>query len=301
MGKRIQVIQDGLTPPPGTIGAALLNGELQLTRGDSLRPRRHAELLLETVLGIDRTTLYLRAKDKITPDQADKFTSLLKRRLACEPVQYLAGWAPFYGRNFIVGSGVFIPRFDTELIIECVLSADKKRSPRNAQLEILDICCGTGVIGITLALEILNSRVVLVDNSRAAIDYTVKNALAAMVNNRLSILMWDALSEPLPEWRERFDYITANPPYIPEHEISSLHPDVQNEPRNALSDGSDGLTFYKRWAKTVPSLLKENGVFFTEIGDGATGSVCDIFSKSFNRIATHLDISGKERVVELSK
>lgn len=281
-----------------TIGDALMEGQRRLERCGVLRPRRHAELLLETALKLDRTDLYLRARETLTPERYIEYQALLEQREAGEPVQYIAGWAPFYGRRFLVGEGVFIPRFDTELLVERLLERWTEDCLKDSSEEVLDLCCGCGVVGLTAAAELPSAHITLVDDSPTALEYCARNALMLLVNDRVEIIRRDARTDPPLEWHGRFSFITANPPYIPAAEVRSLHPDVRREPPGALTDGGDGLSFYRRWAVTLPVILKPGGRAFLEVGVGAAESVVDMLSSAFTEVETFRDLNGIERVVE---
>ena len=189
---------------PPTISSALLEGEnLLQASGFVLRPRRHAELLLESALGVDRTTLYLKALDPLPQNAAADYQSLLQRRLGGEPVQHIVGWAPFYGWKFLVGQGVFVPRFDSEVIVQRV--AEICRESGWETPEILDICCGSGAIGLAAALEIPFSRVILADNDITALRFSAANIQTHGLAERASVIRWDALSEPFDTCRGRYD------------------------------------------------------------------------------------------------
>ena len=109
---------------------------------------------------------------------------------------------------------------------------------------------------------------------------------------------WDALAAPHRDWTQQFDCIVANPPYIPIDEIVQLHPDVQREPHLALTDGKDGLTFYRHWSKILPELLVPGGWFITEVGDGAATEVSRIMSENLDSIKIYEDLNNTPRVVE---
>lgn len=281
-----------------TIGEALIEGEQRLRKCGSPRPRRHTELLLESALKVDRTELYLRAREPLTLSSYQQYTGLLNRREAGEPVQHIVGWAPFYGYRFLVSAGVFIPRFDTELLVERVLKTLEEGTDSNDQVEILDLCSGCGAIGLSIAAEHNGTRVTLADVSLKALEYSARNALALMVNDRVDPVEWDALKAPPEEWDGRFRCVVANPPYIPVNEIIDLHPDVQREPHMALTDEGDGLTFYRRWAETVPQMLKPNGSIYFEIGDKMADDVVKILEESFGEIEVLKDMNGLDRMVE---
>jgi len=292
-------IPNSLNVIPGTIGAALIEGEQRLLYADVIRPRRHAELLLESVLKINRTELYLQAGQPVGSESLERFYKFLSRRETGEPVQYIVGWAPFYGRRFRVGKGVFIPRFETEVLVERVLTKIKTDHLTTAPLEILDLCCGCGVIGLTIASELPSVRATLIDESDTALEYADYNADSLDVSDRVEITRCNTFETPPVSWQRRFDYILANPPYIPINEVTGLPRDVRDgEPREALTDFGDGLKYYKHWVKSLPGIIKQNGWFFVECGDRAAGSVVKVLTKAFKDIEVTVDLNGIERVVE---
>ncbi|NQU04622.1 MAG: peptide chain release factor N(5)-glutamine methyltransferase [Calditrichaeota bacterium] len=284
---------------PGSIGAALMEGEQRLRYADVIRPRRHAELLLEKALGQDRTGLYLSAGESIPALVYEKFIEFLRRREAGEPVQYIVGWAPFFGRKFIVGEGVFIPRFETETLIERLLADYSINRQHKETIEILDLCSGCGIIGLSAAVEIANAKVTLVDSSKTALQYIKINAEALKVENQVEFIEADARNTFPVSWNRRYQYVLANPPYIPENEIHTLPPDVRNgEPKQALTDGGDGLSFYRRWMQTIPPVLREEGKLFIECSDGKASVVANVLSTAFDELIISKDLSDIERVVE---
>jgi len=261
-------------------------------------PRRHTELLLEHVLRCTREQLYLRIDEPFSPDQAETFDLLLKQREAGTPVQYIVGWAPFYGLEMAVGKGVFIPRFDTEVMVERLLLDIRRDGHKKKRIRLLDLCCGTGAVGIAAAVELPEIEATLLDLSFVAIRHATLNSLKCGVADRCEVIQWDALEPFPPEWTSQFDYVTANPPYIPVIDLPSLHPDVRDgEPRDALTDEGDGLAFYRRWAETVPVLLKPGGRFYTEIGIGQGRDVRRILSNGFSEISSIDDLNGIERII----
>ena len=283
---------------PGSIGAALLDGEQRLHYADVIRPRRHTELLLEAVLGVDRTELYLRSNEQLSAIQKQQYSELLFRRESGEPVQYIVGWAPFYGRRFRINKGVFIPRFETETVIEVLMQNLDTERFTDRDLRILDLCCGCGVIGLTAALEIPPAQITLVDNSDEALQCAELNAREMELKNRIEIIKLDVLDEFPTGWFDRFHFVVANPPYIPVCDFVSLPTDVRNgEPRVALTDDSDGLGFYKRWVDTVPSIIRKGGRLIVECGDYAADAVAEILSKALADIIITSDINGTKRVI----
>jgi len=280
-----------------TIRTALQHTKQRLTVERIPAFERHAELLLENLLDCSREQLYLRQEEPFNDALQGQLDQLINRRLAGEPVQHIVGWAPFYGLRLEVGAGVFIPRFDSEIIIEHLL-ADISQKNLPAPVRLLDLCCGSGAIGLAVVAENQAVQATLLDLDFTAIRYATMNSLKNGFADRVDIVHWDALEEFPPEWKGQFDYITANPPYIPAEDIATLHPDVRDgEPRTALTDEGDGLSFYRRWAETIPPLLKPGGRFYTECGIGQAGLVQQIFTRSLNNIGILTDLGGIERVV----
>ena len=282
----------------GSIGAELLLVEESLNKAGTPRPRRHAELIVQTALELDRTAIYLNARKILSTENRSKINELLKRRLEGEPIQYIAGWAPFFGRKFHVYEGVFIPRFDTELLIERFLGHYNQLPDTNEITRVLDLCCGSGAIGLTIAAEAPRAQVTLVDISTAALECTSINAKSIGVQDSTQLVNWDTLTDPPENWTHQFDFIVANPPYIHVEEVEQLHPDVQREPHAALTDGGDGLKFYRHWVKILPQLLVPGGRFITEIGFNEGEDVSRIMSESFDAVKVFEDLNDLPRVVE---
>lgn len=284
-----------------TVGELLLMVEVQLSAAGVIRPRRHAELILQTVLGLERVRLYLSAANAVGAEARAAVQALTARRIAGEPVQYIAGWAPFYGLNLEVGPGVFIPRFETETIVDYILeqlNADKT----NQTFEVLDLCAGSGAVGIALAAQSPRLRVTLVEKEPVPVAYAISNIRRYGLAEQVQVVQMDALGDFPPEWRGRFRYITANPPYIPLSQIADLPPDVRDgEPHSALTDGGDGLGFHRVWRHTIPSLLSPNGLFLTEVGDGQADSVMEIYPPHLEIIGVANDLDGNRRVVIMGK
>ncbi|MFC2150184.1 peptide chain release factor N(5)-glutamine methyltransferase [Calditrichota bacterium] len=294
-----------LEPPPfsssNSVDQVLRLSEQRLSDTTCLRPRRHAELLLQAVLETDRTSLYLNARKELTTLQLVQHECLLQRRLDGEPIQHVVGWAPFYGRQFKVGSGVFIPRFDTEFIIEHLLQRiDNSGLSRNHPFSILDLCCGCGVLGLTAALELQSAHVTLIDLSPKAIEYTTINADAFDLTSRIKLIKADTF-QWLADRDDSFDFILSNPPYIPAVEVPTLHNDVKfGEPQDALTDMGDGLSFYRQWATGLKPALNPGGSVFLEIGDRQAESVNNIFQAHTSGIRLYEDLNEILRVIEIN-
>jgi len=261
-------------------------------------PRLHSELLLMAATGLDRTSLYLQLSNPVPIPVTTRFWNHIQRRVSGEPIQYITGKTAFYGYDFSVGKGVFIPRFDSEVIVERSIALLGENAGERIPITILDLCSGCGALGLTIAAEVPGSVVTLSENNPLAIDFARLNTNRMGLEQRVTFYEKDVL-KPFPEdWDGKFDLIVANPPYIPLAEVEELALEVQGfEPGVALTDGGDGLSFYRVWAESVPMLLTKPGKFITEIGDGAAKDVKTILARSFTEIGVIQDISGKDRAL----
>jgi release factor glutamine methyltransferase len=259
-------------------------------------PRLNAELLLAHALGYERLDLYTRFDKPLVREELDRYKSFFLRRVNGEPLQYILGYREWYGRRFAVRPGVLIPRPETEHLLEAALEIVgliETDSP-----EILDIGTGTGCIAITLALEIPGAQILAVDRAYEARDLATENSAVHGVTDRVSIEVLDILRENVPGDRT-FDIVVANPPYIPVDEWSRLPGEIRvHEPERALTDGGDGLTFYRRFAEIAGGLLNEQGWLLCEVGHNQAGRVTDLFRRhNAGEIRTWNDLSGITRII----
>lgn len=225
----------------------------------------------------------------VLPDslKAD-YDRLLLRREAGEPVQYITGAADFYGREFLCEEGVLIPRADTETVVEAALVFLKGSE------KVLDLCCGTGCIGITLCLE-KSIEATLADISQKALALVVKNAERFGVFAETHIIRHDAFKDALAD---KYDMIVCNPPYIRSGDIESLQPEVRREPVLALDGGEDGLAFYRTISERYKTSLVPGGTLIFECGyDQADEIVKILSSNGFRNIKKHRDYNNTERAV----
>lgn len=223
-------------------------------------PRLNAEQLLGHVLKLSRVQLYLAFERPVTSEELEQFRTLVRRRVNREPLQYILGQTEFMGYPIMVNKNVLIPRPETELLVTETLQWRENDLWINPL--ILDIGTGSGCIAIALAREWLQSRILALDNSAAAIDLAEKNIAANQLQYhrpgldapyqtwpQASIyLLKQDINQPWPaHLPDRVDILVSNPPYIAKSELDSLPPEVKDfEPLPALTDFSDGLHFYRR-------------------------------------------------------
>ena len=256
-------------------------------------PAWDADMLLSSVTGYQRLELSLRPLEALTDQQERQLSALLLSRVEREPLQYLLGKAGFFGRDFRVDHRVLIPRPETELLCEKAIEALTAVRAARPQPFVLDLCTGSGAIGVTLALECPFAQVSACDLSPEALSLARQNAqdLGAAVDLKQGNL-FEAVTG------RRFDMIISNPPYIPQKELAGLQEEVRREPQMALDGGEDGLDFYRRIAKEAPEYLNSDGWLLLEIGDGQGEAVKKMLLKQgFQRVTVFPDDQGLERMV----
>ena len=225
-----------------------------------------------------------------------RFRSLLERRLKGEPVAYLIGEWEFYGLTLDICRDVLIPRPDTETLVERgILSV--RDLPEAAR--VLDLCAGSGCVGLAVADSCPNTRVILAEWCADALRVCRQNILRCALSQQVSAAQVDAL-EPPPRILRDFDLILCNPPYIPTLEVGRLDPSVRDyEPRMALDGGEDGLKFYRAIAKKWKKALKPGGKLIFEVGYDQAQAVRDIMARNgYQDIRTTMDPGMHWRVVE---
>jgi len=220
---------------------------------------------------------------------------LTARRLAGEPVAYIIGEWEFYGLSLDVSREVLIPRMDTEVLCERAILAARAAGEG---CRVLDLCAGSGCVGLAVAANVPECRVVLADNSEGALRTCRQNIRRCELNDRVICAFADAKLPPLPALWD-FDVIACNPPYIPTADILTLDPSVKNyEPREALDGGEDGLDFYRCVCSKWKGALRLGGRLIFEVGAGQAHDVEVLLEQNgFEDIQTFPDTQGIARVV----
>ncbi len=253
-------------------------------------PQFEAMCIIEHIFG-EKLEKILLNKKNASVEHETAANNIAYRRIQGEPLQYLLGKWEFYGLEFFVGKGVLIPRQDTETLVETVLNLNLPLKPK-----ILDLCSGSGCIGITLCKKIPDAQVTAVEISEKAIGYINKNI--ALNNADMALLAGDVLTEKTAEQFSEIDLIVCNPPYLTSRDMRVLQKEVTFEPETALFGGEDGLRFYRGITDIWKNSLKIGGILAYEIGMGQEKSVVDILRKNhFDNIQTADDLCGITRVV----
>ncbi len=250
-------------------------------------PAPDAGWLLGHVLNRPALEARLDMDSTLSPGQEALLRDLTQKRQARIPLQYLLRTQSFLGRSFSVDERALIPRPETELLAELAVSA------LGSSGRALDLCCGTGCLAITMALERPSCDIWASDLSPAALSLARENAarLGACVTFRQGDLF-----APLQD--ETFDLIVSNPPYIPSAECPTLQEEVLHEPVMALDGGTDGLDFYRRIAREAPMHLTRGGWIMLELGDGEAEAVSALLADAgFEELVVHPDLQGLPRML----
>ena len=236
--------------------------------------RVNAEYIISHILGKTRLEIYLDPKRTLTKGEYERLRSAIARRAKREPLQYILGTQPFRNIDVKVRQGVYIPRPETEILVDEAI----KLIPPHSKYTILELGIGSGAISTAIASEREHVLITATDISELAIQVAMENARP--FRERISILKGD-LFEPVSG--RIFDMIISNPPYIKEGDWETLQPEIKDyEPREAFVGGADGLDFYRRIFNNVGEFLVKGGHLLLEVGDDAAAQV--------NLLATASDI-----------
>lgn len=266
-----------------------------MTREDQQMATLMARNLLAHVTGKTQEEI-LRDRDMYTGDaECAAMEDAVRRILEGEPLAYVLGQWDFYGMTLYVDKNVLIPRDDTCAVTELAI---KKALFLNQDPRILDLCTGSGCIGLAVASRVKDARVTLADISREALAVAKKNITAQHLSARVKCVQADALAKPAA-FLGKFDMIISNPPYITTEEMGELDPSVRDfEPHLALHGGGDGLDFYRSIAKNYAGALKPGGYLCLEFGMGQGDAVCAILEEhGYTVLERTRDYNDRERAV----
>lgn len=273
-----------------TIGEWLRHAKDALAESGCPDPQIDSRWIAEDTLGLSRSEMHFETDRSLSPEEHERLEALLQRRVQGEPVQYLLHSACFMGLNFYVDSRVLIPRQDTETLVEAVIVALRQlERPR-----MLDLCAGSGAIGLSVKTLVPGADVTLADCSRDALEVVRENARRLGVD--VEIRHGDLFHAV---WHQKFDLIASNPPYIPTGDLPLLQREVQREPQLALDGGGDGLEFYRRIAADAPEHLNPGGSIYLEVGAGQADAVRALLTERMECAEAGVinDLNGIPRVV----
>lgn len=260
--------------------------------------RFEAEQLLQKA-GIPRMKLLTEPNGSVSAETESAVRGMLERRLSGYPLQYLLGEWEFFGLTFPVGEGVLIPRQDTEILAELARDFLLERSPD--ERKTLDLCAGSGCIGVTLA-KLCGAEVKCVELSENAFGYLERGIKLNGVERLVTAVRGDVTdSEFAKRLGGEYDVIVSNPPYLTETDMKNLQTEVTHEPRMALYGGMDGLDFYREMLAIWTKRLKIGGMFAVEIGINQERGVMEIFEENGLNADCIKDTRGIYRVVACVK
>lgn len=254
-----------------------------------------SKILLAYVLNLTKEQLLIYDTKEVEENLENKYKELISEIVQGKPLKYITNKQEFMKLNFYVDENVLIPRQDTENIVEEVINICKKDA--NKKYKILDLCTGSGIVGISVAKYVPNAKVTQTDISSQALEIAKKNAIINKVEQKVEFInsnMFENISK-----NEKFDIIVSNPPYIKTDIIKSLDKEVQNEPKLALDGGKDGLKFYKIIIDNAYSYLNKQGQVVLEIGYDQKKEVTSLAKSSgkYINIYSKKDLNNNDRMV----
>lgn len=260
-------------------------------------PRLDAELLLANCLKKERIQLYTDYDSPVNAAELTCFRELVRRRVKREPIAYLIGYREFWSLKINVKRGVFIPRPETEVLVEEALKILKPLGGSDNNLRVLELGTGSGAIAVALAKEIRGIAIYATDISLAAADVALSNIKDHALLNSVQLVCGRFLS-PFKS-KGVFDMVISNPPYVADQAIEGLEPEISSyEPKEALAGGEDGLNFYRLSAHQLPMVLKKQAWVILETGDCQAREIHNIFRKTNKYMNLNIvkDLAGHERV-----
>ena len=281
-----------------TVQRALEESVRLLTEARTDAPKAQAEWLLLSLLKLSRSQLHLEADHRcLTHQQKKIFRDWLRRSAAGEPVQYITGETEFFGLPFTLTGDVLIPRPETERLVEIAIN----EANESKEFSILEIGTGCGSIAVSLACSLKEISVTATDNNRNALKVAQLNAKKNGVASRIQFIDHDILND---EVENCFDIIVSNPPYVPLKEYIALQDNVRCfEPREALTEDADGLTFYKSFAAKGKNWIREGGMMILEVGCGKHPLYAkELFeSAGWTEVELFKDYNGDPRVLKAKR
>ena len=271
---------------------AIEKGMIELKVGNIDTPKLKARLLMQFLLNKDRQYIIVNDRNNLTKNQEMKYFELIKKIRNGMPIEYITHQREFMKLNFFVDENVLVPRADTEILVEEVIKIAKKIRAK----KILDLCTGSGIIGVSLAKYLENCEITATDISKKALEVAKKNAIINKVEDKITFLDSDLFTN-IP--KDKYDIIVSNPPYIKKDIIKKLDKQVRKEPNLALDGGIDGLDLYRKIIPQSYEYLKYNGYLCLEIGFDQREDVLNLIKESqkYSEIYSLKDLYDNDRVV----
>ena len=244
------------------VNEAIAFAEQELKRSNNLNSRLDSEILVSHLINIPRESIYSKLKENLPFNKTEELQNLVSRRVKKEPIAYILNNKEFWSTNFYVDRSVLIPRPETEVLIDLILS---QINNKNNYFNILDIGTGSGCILVSLLKELTKAKGIGIDKSSKAIAVAKKNSISQQVDNRAS---FKNINLENIKFDKKFDLIVSNPPYLPDVSLKNLNLDIKlYEPKIALQGGVQGVDFLYKIIVLASKILKINGLLALEIGD----------------------------------
>lgn len=252
-----------------------------------------SKILAEYIFQMDRTQIVVNEKQEVEESEKTRYYLGLIEIIQGMPVQYITNKQEFMKLDFYVDENVLVPQPDTEILVEEVIEISNKEF--NDDIEILDICTGSGCIGVSINKYIPDANITMSDISKVALDIAKINYEKNIPNDKAEFIQ----SDMFENITKKYDIIVSNPPYIESNVIENLPENVKKEPHIALDGGEDGLNFYRILILEASEHLNENGYLCMEIGYNQKESVINLLkeSKKYEEIYHKTDLSGNDRVI----
>ena len=244
------------------VNEAIAFAEQELKRSNNLNSRLDSEILVSHLINIPRESIYSKLKENLPSNKTEELQNLVSRRVKKEPIAYILNNKEFWSTNFYVDRSVLIPRPETEVLIDLILS---QINNKNNYFNILDIGTGSGCILVSLLKELTKAKGIGIDKSSKAIAVAKKNSISQQVDSRSS---FKNINLENIKFDKKFDLIVSNPPYLPDVSLKNLNLDIKlYEPKIALQGGVQGVDFLYKIIVLASKILKINGLLALEIGD----------------------------------
>jgi len=244
------------------VNEAIAFAEQELKRSNNLNSRLDSEILVSHLINIPRESIYSKLKENLPPNKTEELQNLVSRRVKKEPIAYILNNKEFWSTNFYVDRSVLIPRPETEVLIDLILS---QINNKNNYFNILDIGTGSGCILVSLLKELTKAKGIGVDKSSKAIAIAKKNSISQQVDSRSS---FKNVNLENIKFDKKFNLIVSNPPYLPDVSLKNLNLDIKlYEPKIALQGGVQGVDFLCKIITLASKILKIKGLLALEIGD----------------------------------
>lgn len=283
--------------PPVSLRSAIAEAVQRLHVAGVDSPHWDAEQLAAHVLGVARTSLPV--IPNLDAVQYDVFQALIDRRCEREPLQHIVGSVGFRYVELAVGPGVFVPRPETESVAGAAIDAARRSGSKRPV--VVDLCSGSGAIAFSVAREVPHAEVHAVEVDPGALTWLHRNAAARRRAGDTEVFVHAAdIADALPEDDGTVDVVVSNPPYVADHEMDLVDPEVRHDPVRALVAGADGLDVIRVVERVARRLLKPGGAVVVEHSDRQGESAPEVFA-GWDEVADHRDLTGRPRWVTARK